>query len=439
MTSATMVQAQAQGLRDTARWADDRVARYGTTARTLSGDARVLAGAWVSPLATQLVGDVERRTARLHRSASAFQDVATVLARSAAQGEEISARLASLEAREQEITTALGRLGQGGPSASMESETLRHDLATTRRDLEAARDSWDDESRRTADHLNSATEAVSRAAAEDESDGPSVLDRLGTVTGAVLENPLLRGSAHAWNSFSAAANTTSTLRWFDTWFDQRVIRMLTPLRALAAGMAAASPRLNETPGRPWRDVTPAIRAGREGAAAERRLAAREIEAHGRTARQAQDALNPFSANQASQLGRVGGRFLMGASILADGHTVVNGSQYEGGRGQMDEAMAYVGLGSVGALGVAVLAPVAAPVLAPVAVVAGVGAAAWGVGNFVADSVDWDRARETAAGAVTTVASGVQNVATNTGTVIANAGGSAASGLRSVGRRLGFGG
>lgn len=265
------------------------------------------------------------------------------------------------------------------------------------------------------------------AAAEEESEGPSALDRLGTVTDRTTQNPLFRGVVHGWNAYSSWSNSRYAAMWFAAWVQKELATAVGPLRAWNAARLAAADELFRTPYRPWRDVPHAIRAGQEAAADQRRITAQRV---------GSSDLAVSRAKRGLGLVRGAGRALLPLAVIADTHTLVTGSQYEGTRGQVDRAMAGVGLASVGLLAVGVAA---APVLVPVAVVAGVGAAAWGVGNFVADAVDWGRAHNTVAAAGTRVATGARNVVANTSTVVANAGSAAASGIRSVGRRFGFGG
>ena len=138
-----------------------------------------------------------------------------------------------------------------------------------------------------------------------------------------------------------------------------------------------------------------------------------------------------------------GRVVRPVGVVADGSTLLSGSQYEGTRGSVDRAMAGAGLVAIG-----VVALASSPVLVAGGIVLGVAATAWGIGNLVADN--WEHvsagARRVGRGvrdAASTVGSGIASGARSVGSGVASGarsvGSGVASGARSVGRALGFGG
>ena len=130
--------------------------------------------------------------------------------------------------------------------------------------------------------------------------------------------------------------------------------------------------------------------------------------------------------------RTVGRIVRPVGVLADGSTLLGGSQYEGTRGSVDRVMAGAGLVAIGVVAVA-----SSPVLVAGGIALGVAATAWGIGNLVADN--WERisagARRVGRGvrdAASTVGGGIASGARSVGSGIA-------SGVRSVGGFLGIGG
>ena len=127
-----------------------------------------------------------------------------------------------------------------------------------------------------------------------------------------------------------------------------------------------------------------------------------------------------------------GRVVRPVGVVADGSTLLHGSQYEGTRGSIDRAMAGAGLVAIGVVAVA-----SSPVLVAGGIVVGVAATVWGVGNLVADN--WEHI---SAGA-RRVGQGVRDTASTVGSGIASGarsvGSGIASGARSAGRFLGIGG
>lgn len=119
--------------------------------------------------------------------------------------------------------------------------------------------------------------------------------------------------------------------------------------------------------------------------------------------------------------RTVGRIARPVGVVADGSTLLVGSQYEGTRGSVDRVMAGAGL-----VGIGVVAVASSPVLVAGGIAMGVAATAWGMGNLVADN--WEHL---SAGA-RRVGRGLRDAASTVGSGVA-------SGARSVGRLLGIGG
>lgn len=152
--------------------------------------------------------------------------------------------------------------------------------------------------------------------------------------------------------------------------------------------------------------------------------------------------------RASQLIRTGSRvsrLLVGPArvlgVAADVTVLRRGSTYTGARGQIDRGMAGLGLASTGAavgavalkglaaIGIGAGAVVAAPFLAKAALITGVGAAAWGLGNLAWDASEGLRRR--ARDGVATAAAGLRDV----GSTLASAPASLARSGAGLFRRL----
>lgn len=222
----------------------------------------------------------------------------------------------------------------------------------------------------------------------------------------VLAHPMTRGS------FLSAgcpyrADVARAGRYVDAWVDRTFTRAF---YRLAGGAAAL----------PYRMVFRFERA-REVASIVRGWGQPEVN---RVTARMGEAARVFRPGQG--LVRTVGRVAAPLAALGDTTVLLGGSQYEGTRGTVDRTMAGVGLVGAAAL---IAVPFVA-VAASVALVAGTAAAVWGIGNLVVDN--WEAISSRASTVASTVADGGRRfVATLTDPV--------SSGVRGIGRVLGFGG
>lgn len=224
-----------------------------------------------------------------------------------------------------------------------------------------------------------------------------------------LAHPATRGSLLGAGGARTAQMWLAAHRYADAWVDRAFTRAF---YRLAGGTAAL----------PYRMVFRFDRA-REVASAVRGWGRPEVN---RFTAGMDEAARVFRHGKG--LVRTVGRVAAPLAALGDTTVLFGGSQYDGARGTADQAMAGVGLVGVGAL--ALTATFLAPVAAPVALVAGTAAVVWGVGNLVVDN--WEAISSGASTAASAVVDGGRRVlATVTDPV--------SSGVRAVGRVLGFGG
>jgi hypothetical protein len=181
----------------------------------------------------------------------------------------------------------------------------------------------------------------------------------------VLSNPVTRGSILGAGTLRLGQMWRAAGRLADAFVDRAILRAMD---ATVAGVAALPYAAVFRFGRA-REIFGGVYSWGDDAAAA--ATARMAQARG-------------VLRSASGVLRIAGRVAGPLAALADSTVLFGGSNYDGARGTADRVMAGVGLVGAGAL-IAVGMGIAAPIAVPVALIAGTAAAAWGVGNLVADN------------------------------------------------------
>jgi hypothetical protein len=393
--------------------------------------------AWRAPPADQASQAALDSVRRAAPAGEAMHSAAGSLGALAEVSDTIATQLEGLEAQEQTLLSAGARLTpDDDPARAARIETQ---LAETRRRIQQAASSWQNECDQTGARLATHAELVRLAGRE-----PVLTDAL-AYRGLVHSRTLSRGAdvavgsglfASAWvghrmvlvarSGHGALAVSGAVLRGMGHVVTGRWVLPRSPRYSTLVRTLGSASNLLLSPARTGAAATAAwARIGSRYAPQLRALTER--------------------MDRASHLVRTGSRLsrvLIGPArvlgVAADMTVLRRGSSYAGARGRIDTGMAGLGLASTGAavgafalkglaaIGIGAGAVVAAPFLAKAAVVTGVAVAAWGLGNLAWDASEGLRRRTreslTAAGeglrsAGETLASGATSLVASSGGLV----------------------
>jgi hypothetical protein len=443
ITSAQLTDANAQ-LTSVARNLDDLVDKHGTVHGRVSTTTSQRGHHWRSPAGDRWTTDAQALLAiagevppSLAEAAAATRSLATSAASLASELASYEVALTSAEATAQSLSRQRASVDPDDADRLRSLTYQTQDALTAQRlarqAIERCAERWTTACRSAFGVVQGAVAFLSAVATPpgnvapdgrpDPTGGGSPFGGAIDAGSALLGSTAVRGALHGHGVWLFTQRAGALREMARAWVLRGYLRSTEDLRAVAAGARSfATLRWGQIG--PSMDASRAATAARVASQTERIASASDVFVHGRG------------------VVRTVGRVAAPVAAVGDASTLIAGSQYDGGRGTADQAMAGVGLASTATLvlaGTAVAAGtvIASPVIVTAAVIGATAATVWGVGNLIYDHRESiGNAFSSAGSAIASAGSAVASGASN---VVASVGSGFTGGVRSVGRVFGFGG